>query len=168
LVASFADDCRRPESRPHLDHREDPDRLFLASDDCFDFVCLKLYHRESFYFSVVETTAPGSCSFQPAMNRIPGDSLDSSNGRLVQTLDAEGGDFIKGSVPVLESIIRCPGRRAECLPTSSALVATTLPAPSRVEAVANDGSDVASSRGRTMLVGTAETLHRWEPCSPQS
>jgi hypothetical protein len=45
----------------------------------------------------------------PAMDRIPGDALDSSDGRLVQTLDTEGGDFIKGGATVLESIIRRPG-----------------------------------------------------------
>src|SRR5687768_5315135 len=44
LVASVANHSRRPESRPHLDHGEDPDWLFLASDDRFDFVCLKLHH----------------------------------------------------------------------------------------------------------------------------
>ena len=73
LVASFADHCRRPKPRPHLDHGEDPDWLFLAPDDRFDFVCLKLHYRESFYFSVVEATTPGGCSFKPAMDRIPGD-----------------------------------------------------------------------------------------------
>ena len=93
------------------------------------------------------------------MDRIPSDSLDSSDGRLIQALDTERGDFIKGGATVLESIIGCPGCRAERLPTSSALVATTLPPPSRVEAVANDGSDVAFSRGRAVPVGTAETLH---------
>ena len=55
LVASFADHCRRPKPRPHLDHGEDPDWLFHAPDDRLDFVCLKLHHREPFHFSVVET-----------------------------------------------------------------------------------------------------------------
>ena len=77
------------------------------------------------------------------MNRIPGDSFDSSNGRLVQTFDTEGGDFIKGGATVLESIIRCPGCRAERLPTSLALVATTLSPPGLVKTMANDGSGVA-------------------------
>ena len=93
------------------------------------------------------------------MNRIPGDSLDSSDGRLVQAFDTESGDFIKGGAPVLESIIGCPGCRAECLPTSPALVATTLPPPGRVEAVANDGSGSGFSRARAVPVWTAETLH---------
>jgi hypothetical protein len=96
------------------------------------------------------------------MNRVPGNSLDSSDRRLIQTFDTEGGDFIKGRTTVLESIIRCPVCRAECLSTSPALVATTLSLPSRVETVANDGSDFTSSRGRAVLVGTAETLHGWD------
>jgi hypothetical protein len=76
-----------------------------------------------------------------------------------QTLDAESRDLIKGGTPVLESIIRCPSCRAECLPASLALVATMLSPPGLVEAVANDGSDVAMFRGGAVLVGTAETLH---------
>ena len=42
LVAPFADHGRRPKSRPHLDHGEDPDWLFLAPYDRFDFVCLEV------------------------------------------------------------------------------------------------------------------------------
>ena len=95
------------------------------------------------------------------MDRIPGNSLDSSDGRLIQALDTEGGDFIKPGATVLESIIRCPVCRAERLSTRPALVATSLPPPGRVKAVANDGSDLALSRGRAVLVGTAETLHGW-------
>jgi hypothetical protein len=112
----------------------------LLPDDRFDFVCLKLHHREFFYFSVVETTAPDPGSFQPAMDCIPGDSLTRANGRLVQTLDTERRDFIEGSATVLKSIIGCPGRRVECLPTSWALVATTLPPLSLVETVTDNAS----------------------------
>jgi hypothetical protein len=87
-----------------------------------------------------------------------------SNGRLVQTLDIERGDSIKRGAAVLESIISCPGCRAEHLPTSLALVATTLAPPSCVETMANDGSDVALSRGTAVPVGTVEALHGWWPC----
>src|SRR5262249_42746597 len=100
-------------------------------------------------------------SFQPAMNRIPGDSLDSSDGRLVEAFDTESRDFVKRGATVLQPIIRCPARRAEGLATRLAPVATTLSASSRIEAVTNDGSAVAFSRGRAMLVGTVETLHGW-------
>ena len=93
------------------------------------------------------------------MNRIPGNLLDSSNGGLAQTFDTEGGDLIEDRTPVLESVIRCPDSRAERLPTSLALVATSFPPSSRVEAMANDGSGVAFSRWRAVLVWTAETLH---------
>jgi hypothetical protein len=158
-VASFADDRRWPKPRPDVEHNENPDRLFPAPDDRSDLVCLNLHHRESFYFSIIETTTAAGCLFQPTMNRIPGNSLDSSNGGLDETFDTEGGHFIKGGATVLESVIQCSGGRAECLSTSPALVATTLPRPSRVKAVANDGSDVAFSRGRAVPIGTAETLH---------
>jgi len=94
-------------------------------------------------------------------HRIPGDSLGPSDGRLVEAFDAESRHFIKSGTTVLQSMIRCPARRAECLATRLALVATTLSAPGRVEAVANNGSDVVFCGGRAMLVGTAETLHGW-------
>ena len=68
----------KAETRPRL--REDPDRLLLAPDDRSYLVCLKLYVTAS---PVVlrslkrrqETGGP----FQPAMDRIPGDSLHSSD-----------------------------------------------------------------------------------------
>src|SRR4030095_4052528 len=160
LVVPFADDCRRPKSRPHLDHGEDPDWRFLASDDRFDFVCLKLCDGEPIYFSIVEATTPGGCSFKPAMNRIPGNSLDPSDSRFAHALDAQSRDFIKSGAPVLESIIGQPGRRAECLPTSSALVATTLSPPSPIETMTDNASCRGFSRPRASPVWTAETLHR--------
>jgi hypothetical protein len=72
------------------------------------FVCLKLCHGEPFHFPITEATTPVRCSFQPAMHRIPGNALDSSDGRLIQALDTEGGDLIEDRTPVLESVIRCP------------------------------------------------------------
>jgi hypothetical protein len=160
LVASFPDDGRRPESRPHFDHGEDPHRLFLASHDRFDFVCLQLRDREPIYSSIVEATTPIGCSCKPAMDRIPGNSLDPSDSRFAHAFDAQSRDFIKSGAPVLESIIGCPGRRAKCLPTRSALVATTFPPPSLVETVTDNASCSGFSRPRASPVWTAETLHR--------
>ena len=98
------------------------------------------------------------------MHRIPGDSLDSSNGRLVQTLDSERSDFIKCGEAVLESIISCPGCRAERLPTSLALVATTLPPPGLVEAVGDNLSGSGFFQRCALAVWTAGTLHGfWTP-----
>ena len=95
------------------------------------------------------------------MNGIPGDLRDSSYGGFVEAFHAESRHFIKSGATVLQPIIRCPARRAECLATRLAPVATTLSAPGRVEAVTNDGSGVAFSRGRAVRVGTVETLHGW-------
>src|SRR5262249_38902905 len=93
------------------------------------------------------------------MNCIPGDLLGSSNSRLIEAFDTEGGDLVKDYTPMMDSIIRCPSCRAERLPTSLALVAPTLSPPGRVETVANDGCSVALSRGMAVPVGTIETLH---------
>jgi hypothetical protein len=87
---------------------------------------------------------------QPTMNCIPGDSFDSSDGRLVQTLDTQGGDLIKDCTSMLDSIIWRPSCRAKCLPTNLALVATTLPSCCLVEAMANDGCGAAIFRGRAV------------------
>ena len=95
------------------------------------------------------------------MNCIPSDSFDSSDGGLVEAFHAESRHFIKSGATVLQPIIRSPARRAECLATRLAPVATTHSAPGRVETVTNDGSGVAFSRGRAVLVGTVETLHGW-------
>jgi hypothetical protein len=105
-VAPFADHRRWPKPRPDVDHNENPDRLFPAPNDRSDLVCLKLRDGESLYISIVEATTTAGCFFQPAMNRIPGNSLDSSDGGFVQTFDTEGGDFIKDRTPMLESIVR--------------------------------------------------------------
>jgi hypothetical protein len=87
------------------------------------------------------------------MDRIPGNSLDPSDGRLIQALDTEGGDFIKRGATVVESVIRRPDCRAECLPTSLAVVATTLPPPSLVKTMANDGSAAADFGGWAVPMG---------------
>jgi hypothetical protein len=57
---------------------------------------------------------------------------------------------------MLESIIRCAGVRAECLPATPAQISTTLSRASLIEAVANDVSD---TRQRAFPVRTSETLH---------
>jgi hypothetical protein len=67
------------------------------------------------------------------MDRIPSDSLDSSNGRFAQAFDAESRDFIKDATSVLEWMVRRASIRAERLPASPAPVATTLPPRGLVE-----------------------------------
>ena len=102
------------------------------------------------------------------MDCIPGNALDSSDDRLVQALDTEGGNLIEDRMPVLESVIRCPDCRAERLSTSLATVSTSFPPSSRVEAMANDGSGDAFSRWWTVPVWTAETLHvSWTLSTPE-
>jgi hypothetical protein len=81
---------------------------------------------------------PVRCSFQPAMHRVPGNPLNSSDGGLVQAFDTEGGDFIEDCTPVLESLIRCTCCRAERLPTNLATVSTSFPPSCFVEAVTDD------------------------------
>lgn len=50
------------------------------------------------------------------MDRVPGDSFDLSNGRLIHVLDTEGGDFIERGASVLELMVRRPDVRTDRLP----------------------------------------------------
>jgi hypothetical protein len=135
--------------------------LSLAADHRSDLVGLKFRSREILDFSVIEPTAPYGRSFQLTMSCIPGNSFDPSDGGLVQTFDTEGGNFIKRGAAVLKSMIRSTGWQAEGLPANPTQVATTLPPPGLVEAVADDLTNSSLSRQRTLPVWTTETLHRW-------
>jgi hypothetical protein len=90
-VASSPYDCRRPKPRPALDRGKDPNGLFLVVDDHTNLICLKLRDRDSIDSSIVEPTTRMGCLFEPSSDGIPGDLLYSSDGRLVQALDAECG-----------------------------------------------------------------------------
>src|SRR5262249_29619935 len=158
--AAFAHYGRRPTQRRDSDHDENPDRLLFPPDDRSDLSALEFHSRESLNFSIIKPPAAGGSPFQPPMHGVPADPVDSSDNRLVEALDTEGGDSIKCGATVLESIIGRASRRGEGLSTSLTLVPTTLSPPRRVEAVATDGSD-AFSRARAVPVGTAETLHGW-------
>jgi hypothetical protein len=133
--------------------------LLLVSHNGSDFVRLKFRSRKSLYLSTIEPATPGSRSFEPTMHCVPGDLFDSSDGGLVEAFNAESRHFIEGSTTVLESMIRCSGRRAERLPTNLALVATTLPPSGLVKAVSDDPFGSGLSRLRALSVCTAETLH---------
>ena len=78
--------------------------------------------------------------FEPAIDRIPGDSLDSCDGGLVKAFDAEGGDLVEGRAAMLQSMVRRPGVGAESLAASPASVSTALSELGLVEAVADDPS----------------------------
>jgi hypothetical protein len=122
---------------------------------------LEFHSRESLNFSITKPPAAGACLLQPAMNRIPGNSFDSSDGGLVEAFHAESGHFIKGGATVVKSVIRRPDCRAECLSASLTQEATTLSPPGPIEPMANDGSCTTVFRGRAVRIGTAETLHGW-------
>jgi hypothetical protein len=127
----------------------------------FGFRPLEVLLQKSLYRSTIEPATPSSRSFEPTMHCVPCDLFDSSDGGLVGSFNAESRHFIEGSTTVLESMIRSSGCRAERLPTSLTLVATTLAPPSPIEAMANDSPCTAVFRGRAVRIRTAETLHGW-------
>jgi hypothetical protein len=128
---------------------------------------LKLLDGQSCDFAIVElmTRFGGPC--EPAINRIPGDSLDASDSGLVQAFDAEGGNLVEGRATMLEPMVRRLGGRAEGLAASPASVSTT-PSPFRpVEAVADDSSRSGFSGRRASTVCATEVLHcSWNRSTP--
>src|SRR5262245_10537815 len=64
--------------------REDPNRLFFASDDRPDLVSLKFRDCESCYSSIVEPTTRMGGLFEPSSDGIPGDLLYSGDRRPVR------------------------------------------------------------------------------------
>ena len=94
-VASSPYDGRRPKPRPDVNRGEDPDRVFLAADDRPNLVGLKLRDGKVQLLSIVEPTTRMGCLFEPASDGIPGDLLYSGDRRLVQALDAQGGNFVE-------------------------------------------------------------------------
>ncbi len=82
-IASFADHCGRPKSRPDVEDNKDPDRLLPASPhDRLDHMGLMFREGES-YSSIIEPATLGCCPFKLAMHRIPGDPHGSDDGGFV-------------------------------------------------------------------------------------
>ena len=158
-VAPSPDDGRRPQTRPHVNRSEDPDGLLLTTDERANLVGLKFLDGQSSDRSIVESMTGVGGPFEPAIDRVPGDSLDARNSGLVQAFDAEGSDFVEGRAAMLESMIRGAGVGAEGLAASPASVSTALPVLGLVEAVAHDPSRSGFSGQRASPVCTTETLH---------
>ena len=95
----------------------------------------------------------------PAMNGIPGDALYPSDRRLVQALNAESGDVIKGRATMLESMVWRTGVRAEGLTASPTPESTPFPRLGCIETKADDARGTNSSRQLTTPVWAPETLH---------
>ena len=73
----------------------------------------------------------GPC--EPAINRIPGDSLDASNGGLVQAFDAEGGNLVEGRATMLEAVIDRATVPAEGLAAPGASETASAAPPGTIE-----------------------------------
>ena len=94
----------------------------------------------SLHHSIAETTTGIGGLLQPTMNSIPRDSLYPGYRGLAHSVDAERSDLIEGRAPVLETMVRGAGVRAESLTAS----ATSKPSPpaglNPVEAISDEGA----------------------------
>ena len=84
-------------------------------------------------------TAAVAGFLQPAIDRIPADTLDSCNRRFVQTFDAETGNLIKGSAAMLKPIVRSSGIGAERLLACSTPISTAPAKACLIEPKTDDG-----------------------------
>jgi len=96
-------------------------------DDRSHLVGLKLRGPEPGCLLIVEATAVVARFFQPAIDSIPADVLDSGDSRLVQAFDAESRNLIKGGAAMLEPIVRRPGIGAERFLACLTALSTTFP-----------------------------------------
>jgi hypothetical protein len=69
--------------------------MFFVADDRLNLARLKLRNGECSYLSSIEPTTNVGCPFKPSSDGIPGDLLYSGDRRLVQALDAQGGNFVE-------------------------------------------------------------------------
>jgi hypothetical protein len=105
-IAASADNRRRPKARPDFDGSEDPDRRMpIATNHSSDLIHLQFADSDLCNLLMVESATGGSGFLQPAIHRVPSNLLDSGNRRFVHSLDAQSGNFIEGSSPMLEAVI---------------------------------------------------------------
>ena len=102
-------------------------------------------NAESYSSSIVKPTARLGCFFQPMSHRVPCDSLYARDCGLVQALNTQGSNFVKGYPTVLEPMVGRAGILTECLSARPASVTTTLSPLGFAESVADNA---CGSNGR--------------------
>ena len=95
---------------------------------------------------IVEASDAVAGFFQPAVDRIPADALDAGNSRLVQAFDTESCHLIKGSAPMVQSIVRSPAIGAERLLACLASISTAFPPTGLIEAKTDHVSGLGFSQ----------------------
>ena len=129
---------RRPEPRPDVDRRENPDGIPLAPCDRADLVSLEFCCFELRDRLGIELSTTRCRSLKPAINRVPRDSLHPRYGRLAHALNAQGRDLVEGRATMLETIVGRAACRAERGSAAVATVSTTLSRLRFVKAVADN------------------------------
>ena len=157
-VASSPDDCRRPETRPNFDRRENPRWPVLVSGKGTNLVCLELLDGETGDRSPIEATARIGCLLEPARHGVPRDTRDPSDRGDADALDSEGDNLVESSSTVLKTVVRRAFGRRERLSAFNAPVSTTPPGPRAVKTVADDVPGTDSSLERTSEIETSAIL----------
>ena len=149
-IAPLSNNGGRPEARPYFDGRKDPNGwLIFAADQRADLVRLQFTDSNLGDLFMVEATARGSSFLQPVSCRIPGNLLDSGDGRLVDTLDAESGNLIEHGSAMLEAVINRAAVSAESPVTTLASESSAFSPPSLVESKTNNPSPRGFGSQRT-------------------
>ena len=127
-------------------HRSDLIRLQFADSNLGDSL-------------MVEAATPCRSFLQPAIHGVPGNLLDSGDGRLVHTLDAESGDLIEHGSAMLETMIDRAAVSAESPATTLASESSAFSPAGLVESKTNNYGQRGIGSCQALLIWTAETFH---------
>jgi hypothetical protein len=140
-ITPLTNNGRWPEARPNFNGSKDPDgRLLFAADERAYLVRLQFVDLNPGGSSVIESTTRSSGLFQPAIHGVPGNLLDSGDGRFIHTLNTHNGELIEHCSANLEPVIDGAAGAAKGLAAGIASEATTSAPASLLETETNDDS----------------------------
>jgi hypothetical protein len=159
-IAPLSNNGRRPKARAYFDGSEDPNgRLIFAADQRADLVRLQFTDSNFGDLFMVEAATTGSSFLQPAIHGIPRDLLESSDGRLIDSLDAESSDLIEHSPAMLEAVISGAAVSAESPATTLASESSAFSPAGLVESKTNNYGQRGIGSCPALLFWTEETFH---------
>jgi len=159
-ITPLSNNGGRPEARPYFDGRKDPNGwLIFAADQRANLIGLQFADLDLGDPSMVEQTTGGSGLFQPVIHCIPGNMLDSGDGRFVDSLDAESGNLIEHGSAMLEAVIDRAAVSAEGPATTLASESSAFSPAGLVESKTNNYGQRGAGSYQALRIWTAETFH---------
>lgn len=114
VVIPGSNDCPRPKARPDIHGGKDPWSTLFGSSKGTDFIGLDLSDIHFPCVVLIKLLAGFCCFFQPSMNRVPSNRLDSGYGWFVNAFNTQTGHLIELRSGMLYSEIRSSGGGWKC------------------------------------------------------